>query len=217
MAEKSIRLTDPEVRAILAGTKTQKRLVVKGLEVRASMPEPEFASLLKCCPYGQPGDRLWVREAFALSVIDPDGLSPEDDPENYDVIYRADPELLGGGWADSDGKEIPPPWKPSIHMPSWASRILLEITAVRVERLQDISSAHVCHEGVDSWIEAGGEVHAPYPGFDGQYPDKDGKVRVSPARLAFCSMWESINGPGSWAANPWVWVIEFKRVEASHA
>jgi hypothetical protein len=154
MKERPVLFSGPMVRALLDGSKTQTRRVCKPMnqwveqacrEVRmidgaphhflkgASAPLEKLRS-----PYGQPGDHLWVRETFALSVIDPDGGSPQDEPENWDVIYRADPDQPGGGWTDGEGNEIAAPWKPSIHMPRWASRILLEIVSVRVERLQAI-------------------------------------------------------------------------------
>lgn len=197
MRERPILFSAPMVRAILEGRKTQTRRVVKDRHIDAAPPACFFQWLRENCPYGQPGDRLWVRETFALSVIDPDGLSPEDDPENYDVIYRADPEQPGGGWADSDGNEIPAPWKPSIHMPRWASRIDLEITAVRVEHLHDITEADARAEGAKPYLLP---VH----------PDRESLRHVD----GFSQLWQSINGPDSWAANPWVWVVEFQRVDA---
>lgn len=213
MKEHPILFTDPMVRAILSGAKTQTRRVVKPQPVPGGIgyfgpgiPFIRTGSSDVRCPYGQPGDRLWVREAFALSVIDPDGPSPEDDPENYDVIYRADPELPGGGWTDSGGKEIPPPWKPSIHMPRWACRLELGIAGIRVERLNDISEADAKAEGaqplcIASDISAAEIALLDLPMFE----------RDNPYRNGFSTLWESINGPGSWDANPWVWVIEFKR------
>jgi hypothetical protein len=191
MKERPILFTGAMVRALLDGSKTQTRRVVK--------PQPLAAEFGMCrlvdsqgrpiaCPYGQPGDRLWVRETFALSVVDPDGGSPQDEPDNWDVFYRADPEQPGGGWTDAEGNEIAAPWKPSIHMPRWACRILLEITRVRVERLQDISYEDARAEGVDLAVWAGIAING------------------------YKALWESINGAGSWDANPWVWVVEFKRV-----
>ena len=88
-------------------------------------------------------------------------------------------------------------WKPSIHMPRWASRITLEITGVRVERLQDISPEDCWAEGIQEMRDAG---------------DENGELRGS-VKQDYQALWESINGPGSWNANPWVWVVEFKRLE----
>ncbi len=214
MRERPILFSAPMVRAILAGTKTQTRRVVKprhggvviapgGSDI-ALEERGEGHIRTNLCPYGQPGDRLWVRETFCpIYPQDPHYNGGRPIEYDYAATYKH-----GSRLGDLIGvKKI---WKPSIHMPRLASRILLEVTAVRVERLLEISPDDAIREGIESWIEAGGEVHSPYPGFDGQYPDKDGKVTVSPARLAFCSLWESINGAGTWAANPWVWVIEFK-------
>lgn len=209
MKECQILFNGPMVRAILEGRKTQTRRVCRlqphdaagmvwwpdgaGTDTGTSGGAPGI--YLKKCPYGELGDRLWVREAFAYSVIDPEGLPPEDDPENYDIIYRATYQQ-GGGWRGGEGNPIKAPWKPSIHMPRWASRITLEITDVRVERLQDISEEDAQSEGVDGEKEA---IESGLSWFD------------KPKR-AFRFLWERVNGSGSWEANPWVWVIEFKRV-----
>ena len=132
-------------------------------------------------PYGKPGDRLWVRETWhdASSSL------------HSCALYRADGIDLH--WDK---------WTPSIHMPRWASRITLEITSVRVERLQDISEADALAEGIPS-IDTPGAWTLPIPA----------NPNLPAIYLgAFCKLWESINGPGSWAANPWVWAIEFRRV-----
>lgn len=231
MKARPILMNSAMVRATLADIKTQTRRIVK--------PQPEMISD-KCiapwrgdpaalmalmsqsgrnCPYGKPGDRLYVRETFALSVIDPDGGPPEDDPENYDVIYRAD-DVPMGGWADGAGNEIPPPWKPSIHMPRWASRILLEITDVRVERLQDISEQDAIAEGIEqNWIGDpavgpngfGGQGWIPDCGWRNYMEDDDGDPAYTPED-SFQSLWQSINGSSSWDLNPWVWVVTFKKI-----
>lgn len=204
MKERPILFNAQMVRAILGGTKTQTRRIVK--------PQPHHAAMLwhygssnsaepftfagngidtveHRCPYGKPGDRIWVRETFAYSVIDPEGLPLEDDPENYDIIYRATCQQ-GGGWRDGEGNPIKAPWKPSIHMPRWASRITLEITGVRVERLDDITVSDAIAEGYD------GSVDDP----------------VDPSIKWYSRLWEQINGVGSWEASPWVWVVEFKQI-----
>lgn len=219
MTERGMLFSAPMVRALLDGSKTQTRRALKrqpwascSIEEGSDGESPFVYSALggagpghdveesrtPCrCPYGKPGDRLWVRETFALSVVDPDGGAPEDDPENYDVIYRAD-DQLGGGWRDAGGNVIAAPWKPSIHMPRWASRILLEITGVRVEKLQDIKEADARAEGVT--IEDRHTV-----GYcAGEF--------LPPAIRAYRELWAQINGAGSWDANPFVWVVEFKRV-----
>jgi len=130
------------------------------------------------CPYGQPGDRLWVREAWAqINVAQAPG-------ESW-VVYRE-----GDNRTDYGG-----PWKPSIHMRRRDSRILLEVTDVRVELLQDISEEQAEAEGV---------------GFLRHAPDAD--ETLTAAQLFEC-LWSSINGDESWNGNPWVWVVEFKRIE----
>ena len=129
------------------------------------------------CPYGQPGDRLWVREAWAqINVAQAPG-------ENWVVYRECDNRTDYGG-----------PWKPSIHMRRRDSRILLEVTDVRVELLQDISEEQAEAEGV---------------GFLRNAPDAD--ETLTAAQLFEC-LWSSINGDESWIGNPWVWVVEFKRV-----
>ncbi len=184
--ERPILFSAPMVRALLAGTKTQTRLVVKGVDqwhpdsrtVKliglgddgcAAMPYDEFDRMLGGAikgPYGKPGDRLWVRETWA-----------PDEYEGQREFYRADDEHF-----------MPPcGWKPSIHMPRMASRITLEVTGVRVERLQDISAGDAWAEGI-SFSPDVDPVH--------EYQD----------------LWEQINGPGSWSTNPWVWVVEFRRL-----
>lgn len=204
MKERPILMNAAMVAATLDGCKTQTRRLMKPQPTRwcngwqipkvAATPEYNFEdSVIKHCPYGKPGDRLYVRETFALSVVDPDGPPPEDDPDNYDVIYRSD-ETAISGWTNGKGKPIKPPWKPSIHMPRWASRIDLEITKVRAERLMVIDERDCYAEGI---------TDADARRYDAEEPT---------ARGAFKVLWESINGAGSWDANPWVWVIEFKRI-----
>ena len=188
--ERPILFSAPMVRALLDGSKTQTRRVVKPQPVydgrfaggwklkgkkghEAATCSPFIAEV---CPYGQPGDRLWVRESFAH--IYRDNSSPER-RSFEDVAYMADGRGIDIGAYGS--------WKPSIHMPRWASRITLEITGVRVERLQDISEADARAEGAS------------------QHPDGPWH--------AYRSLWTLINGPDSWAANPWVWIIEFKRID----
>ncbi len=224
MKERPILFSAPMVRSLLDGSKTQTRRIVKDLpsweiteichdaggtgKWMPNGPAPSGVGMAaghwRDCPYGKPGDHLWVKEAFALSVIDPDGGSPEDEPENWDVIYRADPEL-GGGWADGEGNTIEAPWKSDRDMPRWASRILLEVVSVRVERLNDISDKDAIAEGIS---RVG-------PGWERWHPDQDDAEHTGSTqkpRLSYMGLWESINGAGSWDANPWVWVVEFKRV-----
>lgn len=204
MKERPILFSAPMVRALLAGSKTQTRRVLKqatGLSLSVCMDEaaPGVAALSWLhgdgpghdvhehiervrCPYGQPGDRLWVREAWGL-------WQQPFDHESHDVVYRADVD-----------RPEPKRWRPSIHMPRWASRILLEVTDVRVERLQDISEADAIAEGI-----------VPF-GDGGFVSDDDGRCYGATARQSYAYLWESINGADSWAANPWAWVVSFRNV-----
>lgn len=235
MRERPVIFSAPMVRAILDGRKTQTRRVVK--------TQPEMAQLLTHSgwnawhdergrplrnPYGQPGVRLWVRETWAevhpLQVAEgrysQGGRAgiPGPPPVDYRTIYRADGEFppiycLGGEpWPyrslepfERDGIQAfvdEPIWTPSIHMPRWASRILLEITDVRVGRLQEISEDDALAEGIRPFGDGNG------------FHVEDGAFYSSTAASAFAALWESINGPGSWEANPWVWAITFRRIEA---
>jgi hypothetical protein len=216
MKERPILFSAPMVRALLDGTKTQTRRVVKHKwphlwtepwyptgKVLTDLPNQsgawmEFrrrqqdvpgyegspASTLVPCPHGQPGDRLWVRETHA----------PQAD------CWGAWDKWMGGvggpkpiiHYAADGGDPFIDKWRPSIHMPRWASRITLEVTEVRVERLQDISDADSIAEGVD-------RTNTSIAGY---------------ARQRYADLWNSINGntPGSWDANPWVWAISFRRL-----
>ena len=187
MKLRPILFSAPMVRALLAGAKTQTRRAVKpqpgagqtiteyregdGFCVATDPPSRSVVRDLPC-PYGQPGDQLWVRETAAVG-------------HSYDgkarVCYRSDGDV-----------ELSPDrkWTPSIFMSRRHSRISLEITNVRVERLQEISESDARSEGISK----------------NQCPDWH-------AQTDYRVLWESINGPGSWDANPWVWAIEFRRVE----
>lgn len=209
MKERQILFSAPMVRALLAGTKTQTRRVVKpprrwaseypvidAIACAASRAAwwwdgvHSHVGVMQRCPYGQPGDRLWVRETWQM--VDPIEV-PEDRRGSrapftgcqgarsipWVAAYKADGDL-------SHPKHGPIVWQPSIHMPRWASRITLEITGVRVERLQEIAETDCFAEGI-----------AP----------------TNTPRGDYALLWEQINGPGSWIANPWVWVVEFKRVQ----
>jgi len=226
--EKPILFSAPMVRAILSGSKSQTRRIVKPQPImrdggdcvveygkqRHSGPAeyllghvlPRFG-----CPYGQPGDRLWVRETFITGCeMDENGYFKTDDAGNHidKIWYRAStPDLV---WYDGDdGSPGNPRWKPSIFMPRSASRLTLEITAVRVDRLQEISEADAQAEGIE---RVGGEYScSPWRNYRIGQPGEMSCHCSSKAR-SYMTLWESINGPGSWAANPWVWVIEFKRV-----
>lgn len=209
------------VQGILEGRKTQTRRIVKQKVITNALMRgmvegsPGFDTSL--CPYGHPGDRLWVRETWARTV-NVHGLSPwperphlrTDDIEYIDtpweaIIYRADGEW---SWCDGDGfSSERSHWKPSIHMPRSASRILLEITSVRVELLQDITQADAVAEGVQSNYPCGGCGARWKPCIGCRHSFSN--AAVDQYRI----LWESVNGSGSWDINPWVWVIEFKRIE----
>ena len=210
MRERPILFSAPMVKALLAGTKTQTRRIVKqqdcihgptasgGLfwipEGMQGDPEPNCPTVLASsrCPYGQPGDRLWVKETWKADQIW-DGHRPLDIPEGEAVLYTADEHatrIVPFGWGRG---------RPSIFMRRWMSRITLELTSVRVERLNAISEEDAQAEGV-----VGCARQNSYPrGCEGL-----------PQRAEYAILWESINGSGSWAANPWVWVLSFRRVAA---
>jgi hypothetical protein len=223
MKEHPILFSAPMVQAILAGRKTQTRRIVKknppfqndggefewypggrragfhasmGTNTRYEVPNGWAASW---CPYGRDGDRLWVKETFAR--------------ERRMIFYRADHTMVSGDWKNLRPELLaemekldptvvemtkcrpidqpPAKWRPSIFMPHWASRITLEISAVRVERLQDISDEDAVAEGMQTYQD-NPNMHFPHE--------------------QFMCLWMSINGEKSWDENPWVWVLEFKRV-----
>ncbi|MBR7483189.1 hypothetical protein G3W48_07585 [Klebsiella pneumoniae] len=223
MKERGMIFNGEMVRAILDGRKTQTRRPIKWKQTRfteigeredgSKWPWSEDAEhtcdFWHPCPFGAVGDRIWVRETWGVvsHAFSDDGLMIDWVPDRpataihempfgngyYSgyAIYAADGDFT---WGDDDGYEDGRScWKPSIHMPRAASRILLEITNVRVERLRSMSQDDARAEGV---IAASGPMEAG---------------------LAFRELWDSIYGEESWKANPWVWVIEFKRVEGGAA
>lgn len=192
------------VRALLDGRKTQTRRPIKWKQTRftefgeredgSKWPWSEDAEhacdFWHPCPFGAVGDRIWVREAFRAHSRATDVAT---------LVYKASER---NSWTEQTRRvpvavcnkpATPEKWTPSLHMPRWASRILLEITGVRVERLRSMSQDDARAEGV---IAASGPMEAG---------------------LAFRELWDSIYGEESWKANPWVWVIEFKRVEGGAA
>jgi len=209
MKERPILFSAPMVRAILEGRKTATRRVVKPQPASGAHWQPivlsgyggwvdGHGSPLRC-PYGQPGDRLWVRETWQYFGFSDEGEPcicyladhgrewphvPQPEADKVDCIWA---DLSDPGNFSISGRACDNRWRPSIHMPHWANRITLEITGVRLERLQDISAD-------DAWSE--GIPHSP---------------DVNPIH-EFEGLWTSINGDRSWNANPWVWVVEFKRV-----
>ena len=197
MKERPILFSAPMVRAILNGTKTQTRRAVKDRHIDSAPPACIFQWLRERCTYGQPGDRLWVREAFMHEPADYCWEASVSIPcRPAETVYRA----------DHDGDTRGAGWKPSIHMPRALSRITLEITGVRVERLQDISEADAIAEGV----HPGG---ACLPDDDTSSFSRIGPVCNASFPVArYAALWESINGAGAWEKNPLVWVIEFRRL-----
>lgn len=198
--ERPILFNSEMVNAILSGRKTQTRRIIseKTLHlfgVAASAGECHTLEVcdqrsqsyyLEFCPLGKPGDQLWVRECFS-------------DLEDFDFFNPSVPDVISGYWYWADGN---PEWgnwtkpKPSIHMPRRASRINLLITGVRVERLRDISEQDAMAEGC-AYGKGNGEID----------------LAVRPENH-FPTLWASIYGAESWQANPWVWVINFERMEA---
>jgi hypothetical protein len=214
MKERPILFSGPMVRAILEGRKTQTRRVMK-LTDSGRVKEPgsarnwhlEDLNATQACPYGKPGDRLWVREAWAVE----DRLDDKRPTSfsRWPTWFRAD----GSYYANTpqygfhrDAARIGR-WRPSIHMPRWASRISLEIVSVRVERLLEISAGDAIAEGIEPHEQLiGDSVYTTFRDYLTGAKDRA-------ARQSFETLWESINGPDSLAENPWVWVVEFRPVE----
>ncbi len=228
--ERPILFSASMVRAIRAGTKTQTRRIVRdqasvsdvaGGGLEPTVWWPRDGDLLLPCPYGASGDRLWVKEAHAFLDGDfrPTTMT---DRGHVQVSYRADhADPVHGDGPDKLR------WRPSIYMPRWASRFTLEVTDVRVERLQEITEEDARAEGVaprvfESWTWCNRarkqtfETFVPEcgdPGAELLYHDR--RETLS-AREGFYSLWETINGErASWASNPWVWVVSFTRMEVA--
>lgn len=211
MKERPILFSQPMVRAILAGTKTQTRRVVKPQPThfnpagvpRRARPDAPSSDVIRC-PYGQPGDRLWVKET-TIKVEDYGYTGPcyvESDEGWAALEYGLSP-------SPDDCTEVEPQdirKRPAIHMPRTMSRILLEITAVCVEPLQDISEADAIAEGVHP-----GGFYLPCD--DTSAFSRIGhECNASLPVARYAALWESINGVGAWEKNPLVWVIEFRRL-----
>lgn len=201
MKERPILFSGEMVSAIIAGYKTQTRRVIDlamanrfdeprgDADVAAGYPYIEtdngFVSATKLCPYGQSGDRLWVRETWGFTASWPTGFQNDHIKNGRYWIkdrmaYRADSPA--GHWC----------WRPSIFMPRWANRLTLAVTEVRVERLQDISESDAMSEGVAAWHTPTGAVYKP----------------------EFKMLWDKINAKRGfgWNVNPWVWVVSFQPV-----
>lgn len=216
--ERPILYSTPMIRALLNGRKTQTRRVAK-----APHDEPrslhDTAKTRFRCPYGQPGDRLWCRETWALVNADEDGIDdwvdrgpiPDALPwPSWQVWYRA-----GYPWAYDHSDDRGFRWRPSIHMPRWASRIILEITDVRVERLQEISEEDAVAEGAHEWLTSlDGRAYDLAEKAACQWSRRiDAEAKALTAKGLFAALWENINGEGSWGLNPFVWVLAFRRLE----
>ncbi|USD22121.1 hypothetical protein MJO52_03020 [Microbulbifer variabilis] len=220
MKERPILLNGDMVRAILDGRKTQTRRLINpqpfngvsdeeaikqigGLPPRLSLHQViNQAWRSGCadipCPLGKPDDRLWVRETHHLS-------------HQKKVTYRADYPFnpFNEDECGEDCSMVGEKWRPSIHMPRWASRITLEITAIRIQRIQNISEEDAIAEGVlNSTLQAPPTKTVMY--HCGPWPTP---ICGESARDAYGALWESTYGKDSWDQNPWVWVIEFRRVE----
>lgn len=244
MKERGIIFSPPMVQAILAGRKTQtRRLSV--LQKFNGQPDRwriegnmfafddgfEYVERPKC-PYGQPGDRLWVREKhWAVDT----SYSPEWPFLLYDdeiQAYSDSPYQEELRCTDFDADHSAEWWesrrfpsmskfgpKPSIHMPRWASRITLEIVNVRVERLQDISIVDALAEGITcpdcgyTFIDAGTHMDHGICVNKWLAESKVKDVGDHAAIEKFRALWNSIHGEGAWDQNPWVWVIEFDKVQ----
>lgn len=182
MTERAILFSGPMVRAILAGTKTQTRRLLRPQPPEALADTVHYDRATGgamwasfhgdhgvSCPYGQPGDRLWVRETWWCAA--------PHESDGYPVRYRASAGVV---------MDVSAPWRPSIFMPRWASRLTLEVTGVRVELLQEISVDDCWAEGLQLDVAV-------------------------PAKTQYARLWDSINAKRApWASNPWVWVISFK-------
>ena len=215
MNEKPIIFSGPMVRAILDGRKTQTRRVVKPQpdkvfdgspwKFRHSIRQGHSGHDRLACPYGVPGDRLWVREAWSLDPCPGPNYRGGPMLDKGEVMYRAT-----DGWAG--------PWRPSIHMPRRASRITLEVTKVRVERLEQISEGDAVAEGARKFDELEPSSHRyanPAKWSMEENRTKEAECLTS-ARWAFANYWEKLNAKRSpWSSNPWVWVVEFKRLPSA--
>ncbi|HIF0960481.1 TPA: hypothetical protein ACXYR6_005471 [Klebsiella pneumoniae] len=247
MKERGMIFNGEMVRAILDGRKTQTRRPIKWKQTRfteigeredgSKWPWSEDAEhacdFWHPCPFGAVGDRIWVREAYrfpaSLDDVSPTGVGEMAVATGYRKPWAPTFYEFTGTFSDGwKGFETPPKvsdagkLRPSIHMPRWASRILLEITDVRVERLNAISEEDAQREGVHTEVWDQTVVASNYAARDEffQFWSEGMPHYVEMNQLyrsSFRSLWEFIYGAENWLANPWVWVIEFKRVEGGAA
>ena len=221
MKERPILFKPPMVRAILEGRKTQTRRIMKPQPYAFSQGKGNMPALIKLresdsnynvphniCPYGQVGDRLWVRETWRETWSS--SHNPMDKPSKHEtgVEYRAtwngrrDPEARtivtnGPRYGGDMAKDGHVKWRPSIYMPRWASRITLEVVGVKVERVQEINGTDAQAEGWPRDQELFPTVNAGYK-----------------ANFWFSNLWDSINAKRGygWSVNPWCWCVEFKQL-----
>ena len=228
--ERPIVFAAPMVRSILEGQKTVTRSPIKDqpptghkwrgwvvdstnskIVGKASFDEgggplshkPVYAR----CPYGKPGDRLWVRETFA--TLSPGDYEPVKPARGYgqDIRYSAtDP--LAGLCADTRGYK----WRASVQMPRWASRILLEVTGIRVERLRSTEDIELLADLGDMLEDCDSVAGKEFSRIE-HLQSAGAPLRMIPEMYGFKAFWDDRNGAGSFDANPWVWVVEFKRVK----
>jgi hypothetical protein len=231
MKERQILFSAPMVCANLEGWKTQTRRIVNTLrgfghitefnksdtsgyewqfrDKRCLWNDISNERLFECCPYGQPGDQLWVRETCRaeelLSGLDGVRYLADNRFRPIENSRAASEQwMVLNSYRKKRGATVPP-----IHMPRWASRIDLEITVIRVERLQDISEQDAMAEGIEN---VGGKFScSPWRNYRISKPGEMNMHCASPQR-SYMTLWESINSAGSWNINPWVWVIEFKKI-----
>jgi len=215
-----ILFSAPMVRALLVGSKTQTRRIVKFVQCAApcNCDHPRWHSAVPndwhcgtcgagvrigadcrglVCPYGGPGDTLWVREAWQSDVAHA-YTKPSLIPPGERFFFQAD----GGSMGTTELSVCGTGWRPSIHMPRWASRITLKITDVRVERLNEISA-----EDADAECFGGDFPENVLPEL---FPMREGGWGHLSLPECYARLWEHINGPGSWEANPWVWAVSFE-------
>lgn len=230
VVERGIAFTGANVLSVMAGLKTMTRRMCKAAKLHDSGEEyrdddgwPLFDASIDGCgdvrclsPWGAAGDRLWIREAYAVAQqynkLPPRSLKPR----GMTVLYTAGGSTSWGEtgeWAhDPSYPEAHPAWKgkarPAMFMCRWMTRALLDVVSIKVERLQDISEADARAEGAAPASTSGFSTSElallPWPLQEGEFPYRNG----------FAMLWESINGPGSWRRNPWVWCVEFKLSEA---
>ncbi|HIF0469142.1 TPA: hypothetical protein ACXYQW_000111 [Klebsiella pneumoniae] len=234
MKERGMIFNGEMVRALLSGRKTQTRRIIKDCTVGRDQiskfiqiekkfigcyPEDVPELIRECCPYGIPGDRIWVREAFRVHSRATDVAT---------LVYKASER---NSWTEQTHRvpvavcnkpATPEKWTPSLHMPRWASRILLEITDVRVERLNAINEEDAIAEGMQGVICPCCKGDSEYS--TSQYDAETlAVVDEIPCRACesnrskFFTLWDSIYGYGQHCIGEWVWVIEFKRVEGGAA